>query len=154
MAMMSITYDTSSQHPCGNSSTVSNRFWACKSPPARRSIIRPDSSSEQTSSGKEGESVLQQFEESLPARIAVTVTTYSLNKGPDCHDSESESPITGNMCGKNPQRLKKTSSTQKANKRLGSEGVESNDTIKIDEPVAMHTRRSTKLQHPSKVERP
>ena len=58
------------------------------------------------------------------------------------------------MCGKNPQRLKKTSSTQKANKLLGSEGVESNDTIKIDEPVTMHTRLSTNLQHPSKVKRP
>jgi hypothetical protein len=117
-----------------------------------RSIIRPDSSSEQTSSGKEGESVLQQLEENLPAKIAVTVTTYSLNECADCH--ETESSITENMGETIQQRLEKTSSTQKANKRLGLEGVESNDTIKIDEPVAMHTRCSTKLQHPSKVKRP
>ncbi len=34
---------------------------------------------------------------------------------------------------------------------MGSEGVKSKDTIEMNEPVAMHTRRSTKLQHPSKA---
>ena len=36
---------------------------------------------------------------------------------------------------------------------MGSEGVESNDTIKVDVPVAMRTRGRTKLQHLSKAKR-
>jgi hypothetical protein len=52
-----------------------------------------------------------------------------------------------------PACLKKTSRNQKANQRLGSEGVRSKDTIEMDEPVATRTRRSTKLQHPSKAEK-
>ena len=36
---------------------------------------------------------------------------------------------------------------------MGSEGVGSKDTIEMNEPVATRTRRSTKLQHPSKAEK-
>lgn len=90
-------------------------------------------------------------EENLPARIAVTDTPLSLNDGTDGH--EMESPTTGYMGETIPQRLEKTSSNQKANQGLGSEGVESNDTIKMDDPIALRTRRRTKLQHPSKAKR-
>ena len=125
-----------------------------ESPPALHTTICPDSSSEQTSSGKE-EDVSLQLEENLPARIAVTVTTFSLNETEGADSQETESPATGYMPEKIPQRLEKTSSTEKASKRSGSEGVDSNDldTIKMDEPVVMRTRRSSKLQNPSKAKR-
>jgi hypothetical protein len=150
MAMMPmITSHDTQPHPCVYPNSPSNRFWACESPRALRTTILPDSSLER-GSGKEGDEI-HQLEENLPARIAVTVTPLSLNDGNDGH--EMESSTTGYMGETIPQRLEKTSSNQKANQGLGSEGAESNDTIKVDGPVAMRTRGRTKLQHPSKAKR-
>jgi hypothetical protein len=67
------------------------------------------------------------------ARIAVTDTPLSLNDGTDGH--EMESPTTEYMGEMVPQHYEKTSSNQKVNQRLGSEGVESIDIIKMDDPV-------------------
>ncbi len=92
-----------------------------------------------------------QLKENVPARIAVTVTTFSLNNGAD--SQKTESPTTVYKDQKIPQCLEKTSSTQKANQQLSLEGVESNDAIKRNKPVAMQTRHTTKLQHPSKTKR-
>ena len=88
-----------------------------------------------------------ELEGSLPARTAVTDTPSSLNDGMDDH--EMESPTTVYMVETIPQHLEKTSSNQKADQRSDSEGAESYDTIKMDDPGAMRTRRRTKLQHPS-----
>ena len=129
---MPITSDTF-PHPCGNPSSISNRLWACESPPALRATILPDSSLEQCSS-TEGDVTLQ-FEENLLARIAVTDTTSSLNDGPDSH--EMESPTMVYMGETILQHLEKTLSNQKANQGSGSEGVESKDTIKMDDQVAI-----------------
>jgi hypothetical protein len=95
--------------------------------------------------------VLFQLEEKSPARIAVTDTPLSLNDGTDGY--EMESPTTEYMGEMVPQHLEKTSSNLKVNQRLGSEGVESIDIIKMDDPAAMRTRCRTKLQHPSKANR-
>ena len=148
MASMPITSDTF-PHPCGNPSSISNRLWACESPPALRATILPDLSLEQCSS-TEGDVILQ-LEENLLARIAATDTTSSLNDGPDSH--EMESPTMVYMGDTILQHLEKTLSNQKANQRLGSGGVESNDIIKEDVPIAMRTRGRTKLQHPSKAKK-
>ena len=78
-------------------------------------------------------------------------TPLSLNDGTDGH--EMESSTTEYMGEMVPQHLEKTSSNQKANQILGSEGVESIDIIKMDDPITMRTRCRTKLQHPSKAKR-
>ena len=148
MASMPITSDTF-PHPCGNPSSISNRLWACESPPALRATILPDLSLEQCSS-TEGDVILQ-LEENLLARIAATDTTSSLNDGSDSH--EMESPTMVYMGDTILQHLEKTLSNQKANQRLGSGGVESNDIIKEDVPIAMRTRGRIKLQHPSKAKK-
>jgi hypothetical protein len=98
------------------------------------------------SSGNEWD-LLRHIEENLG--IGIPVTSTSLNYFADSH--ETDCPTASCMDGKLPLCLKKTSSKQRANNRLGSEGVRSNDTIKMDEPVAMRTRGSSILQHPSKA---
>ena len=102
MADTPITSVTS-PHPCGKPSPVSIRIWAYKSPPALRAI-RPDSSSEQTSSGKGGDGLLQ-LEGDLTARIPVRDTPSSLNDGADSHATESPAYAGENI----PKCLKKTS---------------------------------------------
>jgi len=140
MPMMITFYDTQS-HPCDISSSPFKQVMSLESPPALRENILPDSSLEQRSS-TEGDVILQ-LEENLLARIAVTDTTSSLNDGPDSH--EIESPTTVYMGETILQHLEKTLGNQKANQGLGSEGVESNDTIMMDVHVAMRTRGRTKL---------
>ena len=149
MASMPITSDTF-PHPGGNPSSTSNRLWACESPPALRTTVLPDSSFEQSSS-IEGEA--SQIEKNLLERISVTDTQFGLNDGTDGHEMKSVTPSTVHVNETIPQHLEQTSSDQKVKHRLGSEGVESNDTIKMDDPVAMRTRRKTKLQHPSNTKR-
>ena len=138
----SVTSHASLRHP----ESTFNQVMSLELSPALRAI-RPDSSTEQ-SSGIEGDGLLQ-LERDLPARTAVTDTPSSLNDGADGHETESPAYAVEKI----PACLKKTSRNQKANQRLGSEGVGSKDTIKMNEPVATRTRRSTKLQHPSTAEK-
>jgi hypothetical protein len=138
----SVTSHASLRHP----ESTFNQVMSLELSPVLRAR-RPDSSTEQ-SSGIEGDGLLQ-LERDLPARTAVTDTPSSLNDDADGH--ETESPACG--VEKIPACLKKTSRDQKANQRLGSEGVESKDTMEMNMPVATRTRRSTKLQHPSTAEK-
>ena len=139
----SVTFHASLRHP----ESTFNQVMSLELSPALRAI-HPDSSTEPSSSGIEGDGLLQ-LERDLPARTAVTDTPSSLNDGDDGHETESPAHAVEKI----PACLKKTSRNQKANQRLGSEGVRSKDTIEMDEPVATRTRRSTKLQHPSKAEK-
>ena len=82
---MPITSDTF-PHPCGNPSSISNRLWACESPPALRTTVLPDASFEH-SSGIAGEAL--QIEKNLLERISVTDTPFGLNDGTDGHEMES-----------------------------------------------------------------
>ena len=138
----SVTFHASLRHP----ESTFNQVMSLKLSPALRAI-RPDSSTEQ-SSGIKGDGLLQ-LERDLPARTAVTDTPSSLNDVADGHETESPAHAVEKI----PACLKKTSRNQKANQRLGSEGDGSKDTIKMNEPVATRTRRSTKLQHPSMAEK-
>ena len=79
---------------------------------------RPDSSTEQ-SSGIEGDGLLQ-LERDLPARTAVMDIPSSLNDNANSHETESPAYVVEKI----PVCLKKTSRVQKANQRLGLEGVE------------------------------
>ena len=139
----SVTSHASLRHP----ESTFNQVMSLELSPALRAI-HPDSSTDQSSSGIEGDGLLQ-LERDLPARTAVTDTPSSLNDGADGHEMES----SAHAVEKIPACLKKTSRNQKANQRLGSEGVGSKDTTKMNEPVATRTRRSTKLQHPSMAEK-
>ena len=138
----SVTSHASLRHP----ESTFNQVMSLELSPVLRAR-RPDSSTEQ-SSGIEGDGLLQ-LERDLPARTAVTDTPSSLNDGADGHETESPAHAVEKI----PACLKKTSRDQKANQRLGSEGVESKDTMEMNMPVATRTRRSTKLQHLSTAEK-
>ena len=116
----SVTSPASLRHP----ESTFNQVMSLELSPALRAI-HPDSSTEQSSSGIEGDGLLQ-LERDLPAWTAVTDTPSSLNDGDDGHEMESPAHAVEKI----PACLKKTLRNQKANQRLGSEGVGSKDTIK------------------------
>ena len=108
----SVTSHASLRHP----ESTFNQVMSLELSPLLRAI-HPDSSTEQSSSGKEGGELLH-LEGDLPARIAVMDTPSSLSDGADSHETESPACTFEKI----PACLEKTSRNQKANQRLGAEG--------------------------------
>jgi hypothetical protein len=111
--------------------------------PVLRTNHHPNSSSEQMPlSREEREMGTQIIQNPLLART--TDTSLSLK---DTSDIQSESPSRYTNERIQPCR-RKTLNGQKSVPGLDTEGVHSKDTLKMDEPIALRTRRKLKLQYP------
>ncbi len=80
-----------------------------------------------------------------PLLVWTTDTSLSLKYTSDIQ-RESPSRYTNELI---QSCLRKTLNGQKSDSGLDTEGVHSMDTLHMDEPIALRTRRKFKLQYPS-----
>jgi hypothetical protein len=80
-----------------------------------------------------------------PLLAMITDTSFSLKDTSDIQ-RESQSRYTNELI---QSCLRKTLNGQKSDPGLDTEGVHSMDTLKMDEPITLRTRRNFKSQYPS-----